>query len=356
MRSANLGLDGLIKGGPGAVVGHLLAVQAQEYLPAQWSLGQRGEGVTSSAVDAALAAGEIVRTHALRPTWHFLAPDDARAILELTGPRVRRSIAHRHRDLDLDARTLTKAERVVVKAVSGGGQLTRAELGEVLTKSGIEVTGQRLPHILLSCELALAVSSGAWRGKDPTYAAFDERVPLGRTIDPADAIRMVVERYLRSHGPAAIADLGWWAGLKVAEIKTALDELGPQVVSATVDGIELWWFEPTSVTHQRAEVRLLETYDEFIVGYTRSRFLGDPNQRRAIDAWRSRTSMPNLVTRGGVILGGWRRTRKGPRVAIQVEFYEEPSRAVTASLRREAERFAAFYDLEPMLEVVLSGR
>ena len=350
-RSQNLRLDGGIKGGPAAVVARLGAVQSQDYLPAQWSLAQRTSGLSRADVDRALADGSIVRTHVLRPTWHFLARADARWMLELTGPRIRRSLAHRHRNLGLDARTLSKAERVVTKVLDGGEQMTRKELGAALTKSGLDGAGQRLPHMLGFFELDLAICSGARRGNDHTWALFDERVPASEKLDEADAVRRLVERYLQSHGPAAIADLGWWAGLKISEIRTALNELGPRVQNATVDDIELWWVEDGSAPRTKAEVRLLETYDEYVVGYTKSRFIGDPHRNRAIDAWRSRTSPPHVVTRAGAILGGWRRTKKGSEVTIQVELYERQPAAVTASLRREAKRFADFYDFDLSLEI-----
>ena len=73
---------------PDAVVGWLGAVQAQDYAAAKWALGLRLPAATDAALDAAFAAGTILRTHVLRPTWHFVAPADIRWLLALTAPRV----------------------------------------------------------------------------------------------------------------------------------------------------------------------------------------------------------------------------------------------------------------------------
>jgi len=91
-----------------AVVEWLGAVQAQEYEPAKWGLGLRiaGDAVDAS-VERAFEEGRILRTHLMRPTWHFVTPADIRWMLELTGPRVQRVMAPYNRHLELDAATLT---------------------------------------------------------------------------------------------------------------------------------------------------------------------------------------------------------------------------------------------------------
>ena len=70
------------------VVAWLVAVQAQEVARAKAALGLRARGLDEAAVERAFAAGEILRTHVLRPTWHFVAPADIRWLLKLTAPRV----------------------------------------------------------------------------------------------------------------------------------------------------------------------------------------------------------------------------------------------------------------------------
>src|SRR5688572_19225729 len=79
---------------PEAVVGWLGAVQAQEFGVAKWSIAQRSRGrVTSADLDRALGEGRILRTHAMRATWHFVLPADLRWLLMLIGPRVRARMA-----------------------------------------------------------------------------------------------------------------------------------------------------------------------------------------------------------------------------------------------------------------------
>src|SRR5687767_13594137 len=117
-------------------VGWHLAMQAQDYGPAAWSIAQRATGLVSADVDEALASGAIIRTHVLRPTWHFVARDDIRWLLALSGPRVQQGSAGRYRELGLDGRTLRRSQKVIVAALEGGNRLTRKEIGAVLDEAG----------------------------------------------------------------------------------------------------------------------------------------------------------------------------------------------------------------------------
>src|SRR4026208_1825172 len=112
-RMRNSRLTGTGFRSPEEAVGWHLAMQAQDYGPAKWSIGQRSKGLTDNDLDEALAAGSIIRTHVLRPTWHFVARDDLRWLLALSGPRVQQGNAGRYRQLGLDVRTLARGEKVI---------------------------------------------------------------------------------------------------------------------------------------------------------------------------------------------------------------------------------------------------
>src|SRR3712207_4237247 len=79
---------------PSDVVAWFGAVQAQEYAGAKWALGLRLHGVTDADIEQAFVHGTILRTHVLRPTWHFVTPADIRWLLDLTAPRVHAANAY----------------------------------------------------------------------------------------------------------------------------------------------------------------------------------------------------------------------------------------------------------------------
>ncbi|MCC6397901.1 MAG: winged helix DNA-binding domain-containing protein, partial [Bacteroidetes bacterium] len=73
------------------VVAFMGAMQAQDYAMAKWAVGIRLPGATIKDVDNALKRGNVIRTHLLRPTWHFVSPDDVRWMLALTAPHIKSS-------------------------------------------------------------------------------------------------------------------------------------------------------------------------------------------------------------------------------------------------------------------------
>src|SRR5437667_12236735 len=123
---------------PRAMVAHLGAVQSQDYPAALWALGLRIVEATRASLECAFNSGAILRTHVLRPTWHFVAPEDIRWMLALTGPRIRRSMASRERDLGMDPSMINRAIDAFAGALEGGRALTRTELGVALTEAGID--------------------------------------------------------------------------------------------------------------------------------------------------------------------------------------------------------------------------
>ena len=111
-----------------------------EFAPARWSIGQRIAGATEPEMSRAIDAGEILRPHVLRPTWHFVAPEDIRWLLELTGPRVHMKNAPHYRREDLDEAVLTRAHEAIGRALEGGQYRTRIDLADYLKCAGIETS------------------------------------------------------------------------------------------------------------------------------------------------------------------------------------------------------------------------
>jgi hypothetical protein len=202
---------------PTAVVHWLGAVQAQDYLGATWALALRCGNVGSDGVDAAFNAGLFLRTHVMRPTWHFVAAEDLRWLLALTGPRVQQVNRHMYRKLELEESDFNRAETSLSRTLEGGQSLTRREAAAVLERNGVTARGLRLAYILMHGELTGLLCSGPLRGRQHTYALLEERASSGRALSREEAMATLARRYFASHGPATVHDFAWWSGLKVSD-------------------------------------------------------------------------------------------------------------------------------------------
>src|SRR3979409_2680005 len=128
---------------PGDVVQWLGAVQAQDYAAAKWALGLRMQGATDESIEQAFFDGTILRTHVMRPTWHFVSPADIRWLLALTAPRIHAASAYYTRKLELDDTVFRRTNAVLANALQGGRQLTRDELASALQQAGIATEGEQ---------------------------------------------------------------------------------------------------------------------------------------------------------------------------------------------------------------------
>ena len=353
-RIGNSRLTGDRFAAPDDVVRWHLAMQSQEYGPAKWSIGQRSSGLDDADVDAALTEGTIVGTLVLRPTWHFVARDDIRWLLALSGPRVQQGNAGRNRQLGLDARTLTRAEKVVTSILEGGNRLTRDELATELDRRKLDRGGQRMPYLLMHCELVGLIGSSGRKGKQHTYALLDERVPADpRQLDRDDALAELVRRYLGSHGPATVKDMSWWSGLTMTDVRHAIDVLGDEVARDDVDGLSF-----VSASSERSVrppavggAHLLQTYDELVVGYTESRFHGDAVGDLAREAWNDRTYPTGVFLLHGRVFGHWRRTLDAKRIRVAIHTYADATAADERALGSATKRFGRFVGLPVEVEI-----
>ena len=258
------------------------AVQAQEFLPAQWGLAARvpeANRPDAATVAAALDAGEILRTHVLRPTWHFLHPDDARWIMEVSAERVYRASRTYLRRLGLEDEAGTKGLAIVAAALEGGHR-TRAELSAALEAGGLPMTGLAFGYLLMLAELERVAISGANAGRQRTYAAFDERVPPSAPRPREEALAELALRFIASRGPVTDRDFATWSGFTLGDARQAFadvsDPAGPgagRIEPLDVDGTS--YLVDAAVVSSVGSVAdasgpvvdLLQAYDEYIMGY-----------------------------------------------------------------------------------------
>ena len=334
------------------VVSWHLAMQSQDFGGAKWAIGQRLASATDAQVEAAFARGSLLRTHVLRPTWHFVSPADVRWLLELTAPRIRAFSRPYFRKFGLDAAALKRSRRVLEKSLQGGRQLTRDELSAALGAAGLPVKGEALTYQMISAELDALIVSGPRRGKQHTYALLEERVPSSAPRSRDEALAELSLRYLQSHGPALAHDLAWWAGLTIADAKRGIAACARQLESASVDGKTYWRVAGRRAAPlARPVVRLLPNYDEQLIAY---RYRGN-----AVDAVVSPRPGRgvfdgHLVLIDGLLVGGWRRDLGASQVQVSVKLLRRLSRAERRALGEEAARYARFLGLK--LELLLRER
>lgn len=328
---------------PQEAVRWLGAVQSQDYAGAKWALATRMNGATDAALDQVFADGAILRTHVLRPTWHFVTPEDIRWLLKLTAPRVHSFNAYYYRQRELDAAIFSRAHEVLIKALEGGKQLTRAELEPVLQQAGIRTEGEQVfGTILMHAELEGVICSGGRRGKQFTYALLEERAPQAKMPERDEALVELVRRYFTSHGPAQAKDFAWWSGLTMADAKVGLDAVKPALEREVVDG-KAYWFAPSSQDDEIVSptAYLMPNYDEYTVAYT------DRSDIYRPDDWKSTGHDPSFnlahtLVIDGQVVGSWKREFKRGTAVIQLAPLAPLSAAEMEAVEAAAHQYSEF--------------
>ena len=298
---------------PEEVVQWMGAIQAQDYAGAKWAIAQRSENTTSAAIDKLLADGAIVRTHVMRPTWHFVMPADIRWLLKLTAPRVIAAMAYQNRLQELGDADFRRANKLFISALQGGKQLTRTELAHALQQGGIEARGVRLACLLMRAELDGVICSGGRLGKQFTYALLDERVPPTKPWTREESLAELAGRYFTSHGPATAQDFAKWSGLLVSDARKGAEMVKTREIRVKA---------PT--------IHLLPIFDEYLFA-TKDH------------------AAPSIILNGRVI-GQWRRTLEKNTAVIETKLSIRLGKSEQVALNAAAKRYSRFLEIPVVID------
>lgn len=317
------------------LVARMGAVQAQEFPFAKWGIGLRLRATSDADVERAFAEGEILRTHVLRPTWHFVAAEDIGWMLELTAPRVHVALRSYLRREGLDARLMRRVLAIFAAALEGRQYLTRAELGERLRRKRIDLNAMQLGFATLYAELERVICSGPRRARAFTYALLDERAPGGRRLTGDEALGTLASRFFSSHGPATLRDFVWWSGLRTADARRGIEVA--RLLPVEDDGLVYWAADERPVEAVTPAVHLLPIYDEYLVAY-RDR-VAVPH---TIGGSGSTVTFRHALVIGGQVAGTWTLARTTEPHRLQITPLRPLTKRERELTRRAAQPLAAF--------------
>jgi hypothetical protein len=324
---------------PGEVVSWFGAVQSQDFEGSKWAIGQRIEGSGETMIQQAYDKGEIIRTHVMRPTWHFVLPADIKWLLALTASRVNAACATTFRQVQLDNKIFKTSNAVIEKALQKGNPLTRDELKTALQKKNIRTDDIRMICLLMRAELDGLICSGPKQGKQFTYMLLDERVPDSISFNKDEALAELTKRYFNSHGPATIKDFAWWSGLTITDAKKGVESIRSLLLNERVEDEIFWLYSALrTIKTPKGSIQFLPAFDEYTVAYKNRHILVHPSSA-------SRSSMEILnpvIVQKGRIIGTWKRTVEKNNVTIKQNPFISLSPSALKSLQPAAKAYAKF--------------
>ncbi|MES2575557.1 MAG: winged helix DNA-binding domain-containing protein [Bacteroidota bacterium] len=321
---------------PQDIVKHLGAIQAQDYPMAKWAIGSRCNA-TEKGIEEAINSGKIIRTHILRPTWHFVSAEDIYWMLDLSRPQVKRlftSLATQH---GYDEKKLDQVNSSIEKLLTGNNHLTRDEIMQELNIQ--KGSGDLSPVIIMmNAELDAVVCNGKMKGKQITYALLEERVSRPTTIfTKEEALAKLAKRYFESHGPATLLDFSWWSGFSATTARLAINLIESDLKSVEIDNKKYWFGSDfIEVDNFCESIHFLPAFDEILISYkSREASILLEHQPKAFT---NNGIFKPIIVENGKVIGTWKRTIKKDHIKVEVQFF---------SVLNEAKKILIFDAIKP---------
>lgn len=322
---------------PGDLVRWMGAIQAQDYLGSLWAIGLRLPGKTEAQIEKAIAEKTIVRSWPMRGTLHFVPSEDLRWMLKLLTPRIISKAALLYRQSNLDAAVFRKAEKIILKTLSGK-QLTRKEIYDVLEKSKIAVNEQRGLHILGFLAQQGLICFGPRNKKQQTFVLLDEWITTSKNVSREQGLKVLAERFFSSHGPATLNDFVWWTGLTVKDAKVAVEQITFEQFS--LNNSQYFYVGKATAKLQMPGIYMLPSYDEYLVGYKdRSLTLDEksPYPHRGAGG-----IFTNTIISKGKIAGTWKRKIEGKGIVLENNLFRKLSITEQKDLNKTVSNYQGF--------------
>lgn len=346
---------------PTEIVSWFGALQAQDFAAAKWAIALRAMDLTDSNIEQAFNDGKILRTHIMRPTWHFVAPSDIRWLLQLTSPRVHRYNGYYYRRSGFDRSLFQKSNEILRSALQGSKQLTRDELRDELEKHKIPTQNLGLSYTIMQAELDGIICSGPRIGKQFTYMLLDERVPKKKEFTGDEALSELIKRYFQSHGPAQLRDFVWWSGLTVADAKRGIEIMGSHIQKIEREGKIYWYIASGSSIssilrktssngdNQNHECFLIPGFDEYFIAYKDRSDVLDKKYAKHLNQGGGMVNGAIIID--GKMVGGWKRTFERKNVFLRLQLFEEIAPSMQRALGEQAQRYGKFINMPVSFKV-----
>lgn len=341
---------------PEEVVRWMGAMQAQDYPQALWAIGARMQSATLPDIEQAINDGKIVRTWPMRGTLHFVPPEDAKWMVNLSAARMVAGDRRRLQQLELDDTTIGRATQLLYDALEGGKRLSRLDVMRLWEDAGISTKGQRGYHLLWHIAQTGLICMGPLEDKQQTFVLTDEWVPSSRQLSRDEALAVLARRYFVSHGPATVQDFAGWTGLTLTDARAGLEAAKSALVTERVDGQDYMLAAtaiPSPDAHTSPGIHLLPGFDEYLLGYKdRSAVLAAEHAPHVVPGGNG-VFMPIVVV-AGQVAGTWKRTPRKNALDIVLTSFAHLG-ATQEAVIEAATRYSAFLGIPLASTAILAS-
>jgi hypothetical protein len=319
----------------------LTGVQAQALSAAGLALRARTEGLTQEHVDRArLFDRSIVLTWAMRGTLYLIAAEDYGWLQPLViEPRIANAY-RRLKEEGVAADQPAKAVRLIARMLEREGPLIRSEIAERLRRQGIRTEGQAIAHLVWLAAAQGVFCYGPDRDGEQCFVLVRDWLGKPKPMEREAALAELTVRYLTAHAPATPADMAFWSGLRLTDVRRAWTAIQDRLVAVETDRGTLWSLRSHERPAPRGLVRLLPAFDEYLLGWRERDLIASAEHWSGVN--RGGGWLHPVVLHDGRLVATWRMERGSKTLTIEIQPFDPLPPAVRRGVASEADGIAAF--------------
>ena len=291
---------------PAEVVGHLGAMQAQEYRLMRWAVAMRTKKPSAKAFKEAYDSGCIIRLHLMRGTWQLVAAEDYWWMIDLCAPKAISVIKGwmSSNKISIPDEELMRIHEILAQTASDKRSVTKEDFVQALVEKDITMDGHRLSYHIRMAEMSGLLCSGDLLPMKASYALTADKLKPKVKMDRDEALMRFTHKYFHSRQPATLEDFVWWSGLNVSNCRKGIALLGDTIHVERWKGRDFYLTDDCRTRgFRKGQFLLIPPYDEYLIGY-KSRDIVLPPEHRHRAHNNSGIFQP-IIAHDGIVCGNW---------------------------------------------------
>jgi hypothetical protein len=277
----------------------------------------------------------------MRGTLHLITSEDYGWLVPLT---TEPSIANALRRLNQEGVTgeqPARAVRLIERMLDRDGPLSRSEIAQRLRRNRIRTEGQAIAHLLWMAAAQAVICHGPVRDTQQCFALVRSWLGQQQPMENEAALSELAVRYLIAHGPAEPADLAFWSGIRMGDARRAWKSIQDRLVEVRTARGPRWTLRSQNRQAPPGVVRLLPSFDEYLLGWKERRPAVSPEDWRRVN--RGGGWLHPVIVVDGRVVGTWTTDRSSKAFQVDLHPFSPLPAAVRRSVDREAEDLARYF-------------
>jgi hypothetical protein len=338
---------------PAAIARAIGGAQSQDVYAGPQTFRSRSRSLTAADITRARTEERsLLRTWVMRMTVHMIPTEDAGWWLPLFEPTMERWSRRRLVQLGMPARSVEKSQRVIAKALEDG-PITRTEARDRVEEAGIVLRSQTDPqrsqmghHIVGLAVLSGLAVLGPDRGAQTMLIRREDWIGRPPPFDRDRALAQLARVYLGAFAPATDRDFAYWSGMPLRDVRAGLEAISSEIEEVRV-GEETMLIPRGKRPRLPAsgQVRMLGNFDTYLLGWKDRAFSVTGEHAIHVKEGGGGWIRP-VIVEDGIVIGGWRSSRKGGRLDISLNLPAGERRRLGDEIEAEVADIARFEGMD----------